>query len=247
MKFEEHYISSKPWSWVLGVTALTLVLIGTLVTPAAASWYGHPDTGMAFVPEGDLAFADRVVSFMPQFDGTGPSAAFLDSNDALGPTNYTGLHGTPGHYYYNTGEFVSLGTDGAGTGGVLILEFTDNYLMLNGNSTPDIFVFEVGAIVEVVDVEVSEDGLPGNWSNVGSIQPIAGKNIRTVDLDAFAGTYGWDLTNKFYFIRLTDDGSPQGGAWSGADIDAVAGIPEPGSFILVAFGALAAVIRRRRL
>ena len=243
MKFKEHYISSKPWSCGLGVTALTLVLIGTLVTPAAAAWYGHPDTGMAFVPEGDKAFADRVVSFIPQSDGTGPAAAFLNPNDALGPTNYTGLHGTTGNYYYNTGEFVSLGTDGAGAGGVLILEFTDNHLRLNGNSGADIFVFEVGIIVEVVDVAVSEDG--STWFPVGSIQPIAGKNIRTVDLDAFAGTYGWDLTNEFYFIRLTDDGSPQGGTWSGADIDAVAGIPEPAVALLLLIGSPMLLALRR--
>src|SRR5262249_41071807 len=109
-----------------------------------------------------------------------------------------------------TCAFVSLGD-----GGSITLEFVDNRLTGSGDGTPDLWVFEVGSIEDMF-VAISKDGVdffdPGKVS--GSTQGI--------DIDAF----GFGPTDRFRFVRVTDDpsqGPPPDGT-AGADIDAVGAI-----------------------
>ncbi len=169
---------------------------GTIIpgTPAQPGEFG----GVQF-PGGSISFADSVVSFVA---GTGVSPGFNNANRALGAPDYVGPPNEP--------------TDGQttlslGSGGVLTLAFTDNYLTGSGDARPDLILFETGEI-ESVRVEVSRDG--ATFFNVG----VVGGVDSTVDLDAF----GFGRQDRFSFVRLTDlrQGTLTSGA-VGADIDAV--------------------------
>ena len=102
-----------------------------------------------------------------------------------------------------------------GSGGQLVIEFTNNYLVPSGDASPDLYVFEVGDPEDVL-VEISSDG--NRWTSVGGTLAANG----LIDIDQF----GFNVAERFYFVRLTDN--PRQGAISGisvgADIDAVGAI-----------------------
>lgn len=193
-------------------------------------------SGITF-PGGVSSFADAVVNFTP---GTNlaTSGACTDFADILGAPNYGG--GTCDGY-------MSLGN-----GGSVTLQFTDNALAASGTSDADLHIFEIGAAVESMMVDISTNN--SDWISLGTVsgQPTS------IDIDAFAGvTFG----TTYSYVRITDvfNNAFSGVAvYAGADVDAVGAIysvppsnntvvPLPASALLMG-GALAGfgVLRRRK-
>lgn len=168
--------------------------------------------GIVF-PNGLSSFADVVTAYDP-LAGGGSAHPRNNPLEALGVPDDNG----------NIQNTVGLGD-----GGVLILEFTDNILIPSGDSTPDLHVFERGINIEIMIIDVSEDGL--NWINVGTIsgQP------SSIDID---GAPGIDPAGLYRFVRITDDINDQpGGIFPGAEIDAVGAISSlPVTFVGTGIG-----------
>lgn len=168
--------------------------------PLAAEEFG----GIEF-PQGEASFADVVVVYDPSFSGgavpTHPD--FTDPQEILGPPDYPGGNNQPGS--------VSLGS-----GGMIVVQFTNNVLTGSDDATPDLHIFEVGSDVEDTFVEVSANGI--DWLPVGKVFG----SVSSVDLDA----YGLDSTAVINFVRLIDDPNEGNttGDTVGADIDAVGAI-----------------------
>lgn len=208
---------------------LLAVLGLMLAMPAQAAVIG----GVEF-PQGELSFADSVVSYTVGSGGV-TAANALPAN-ALGLPDYVSGGACTG--LPEECSFVSLGS-----GGELILRFIDNVLTGSGNADPDLWIFEVGPDVESTYVSVSSNGV--EWHGVGLIQG----STRSVDLDAF----GFGPGSHFAFVRLVDNEGQGGssGASVGADIDAVGAIstlavvPLPAAVWLFA-GALATLAAFRR-
>jgi outer membrane protein OmpA-like peptidoglycan-associated protein len=156
--------------------------------------YGKGKRGIC-LPQGATSFADAVVSFDP---GARPSEGiWTDPAQALGEPDFT-RPSQPG--------FLSLGCDG-----VLVLRFDDNALVEVPG--PDLYVFEVGPMVEAVDLAVSADGTA--WIEVGRIEGAR------AELD-LAGVI--EPGESYRFVRLANRSKGCGGRHSGADIDAVAAV-----------------------
>ncbi|NWF75803.1 MAG: OmpA family protein [Nitrospirae bacterium] len=148
-------------------------------------------------PLGDISFADQAVSFIK---GT-PSLAekYCKSDQALGPPDYVHDNQTPPSY-------VTIGC-----GGTLIVRFADNVLV--DVSGPDLYVFEIGPDVEPTELSISKDGK--NWIKIGKISG------GTADVDISKHVKSGEV---FQYVRLTDLKSACGGAYPGADIDAIGAI-----------------------
>lgn len=210
--------------------ALAVLLAGS---PAGAVFIGNIQGGTDF-PEGAVSFADAVASFDPVIKNGQPSARYTDPADALGLPDYTGD---------SCATSVPCESVTLGDGGSITLRFLDNVLTGSDSSALDLWVFEVGPDIEDTFVEISTDGVA--WTSVGKVFG----STAGIDLDAF----GFGTTSAFSWVRLTDDpneGDQTGGS-VGADIDALGAIstqviPEPGTLALVAAGALALAVRRRR-
>ena len=154
---------------------------------------------------GGIAFADEVDRDTLRL-GSDVDSAFTDTAAALSSPDLFGQGLEP-----VDGQFtLSLGTGGQAT-----FRFTDNFLTGNDSPTPDLVIFEAGAS-ETVRVEISRDGQ--NYTFVGNAN---GLN-NTIDIDQF----GFDSTDRFAFVRLTDlvsslDQDTDSFGPAGADIDAV--------------------------
>ncbi|MCE5277253.1 MAG: PEP-CTERM sorting domain-containing protein [Planctomycetaceae bacterium] len=212
-----------------------LAVAACVVAMAASAASAEIIGGIEF-PQGIAAFADEVVAYTPGAGIDAPDVRWQNPADALGTPNYTPP--LPGATEHNIGQFVSLGN-----GGSLTLKFTDNFLSGCGTSCYDLWIFEVGPVVESMSVEISKDG--ATWYSVGSV----GGATAGVDIDA----YGFSHSDHFYYVRLTDDPNqwPQSdhyGKWSGADIDAVAVIhaPEPATMLMTLLGVPYLAMRWRR-
>lgn len=210
--------------------ALTVLLAGS---PAGAVFIGNIQGGTEF-PEGAVSFADAVASFDPVIKNGQPLDRFTDPQDALGVPDYTGD---------SCATAVACESVTLGDGGSITLRFLDNVLTGSDSSALDLWVFEVGPDVEDTFVEISTDGVV--WTSVGKVFG----STAGIDLDGF----GFGTSSSFSWVRLTDDPNEgdQSGGSVGADIDALGAIstraiPEPGTFALVAAGALALAARRRR-
>lgn len=157
----------------------------------------YADTrGQAVVfPEGDLSFADAVVSYTP--GGTIPRADAMDPATGLHAPDYTSIEG---------GGYVTLGC-----GGSAVYRFDDNTLI--DVAGPDLFIFEVGPDVEGTSVAISVDGV--NWIEVGAVEGATA----SLDIAPFSAP-----GEAYRYVRLIDDGLQCGGQWPGADIDAVGAI-----------------------
>lgn len=170
------------------------------IAKAAPLLQGTSYNGIEF-PQGDISFADRVLSFTP---GPGVGAPCDQPSASLGPPDYD-----PD----DNSTYVALGNTGTTCQGELILEFVDNYLVdVDGD---DLYVFEIGPMAEATDLYISTDG--SNWISIGRIQGAT----RGVDISRFARP-----GQRFPYVRLCDhpDGNTSSGAWSGPDIDAVGAI-----------------------
>lgn len=175
-------------------------------------------------PDGPASFADSVVSYSP-----GPDVGSNSTNTWLDPT---GALGVP-----DNGE-ASNSVVSLGDGGELILQFTDNSLTTSGDSTADLHIFEVGAVVERMNISISTNNL--DWVDLGfwEGQPAS------IDIDGITGVVDGTL---YSYIRLRDDLSinQTGFPFGEADIDAVGAIssgeavvPEPASLALLGLGLL---------
>lgn len=186
-------------------------IAATLVCMAVDFASAQPTTydGITF-PDGDVSFADVVVSYEPLFDGgPGPTNPnFIDPASALGPPDYSG--GADG-----------IGSVSLGDGGRITLRFSDNALTGSGdNGVDDLHIFEVGPQVEETLVEISVDGVV--FIAVGTV---AGATS-SIDIDPTLDLEGLPATTEFRYVRLTDDTSADGqtGDTVGADVDAVGAI-----------------------
>ena len=161
--------------------------------------YGFGETltyeGVEF-DQGKRAFADRVAGFQAGPDTTD---GYDNPVNALGPPD----NGRGGSSRTNT----ALGHQG-----ILVVELS-NVWLVDGPGA-DLYVFEIGPMVEPFKVEISSDGR--SWIDLGVVrgQPsmldIAGKG---------------DPGQGFRYVRITDAGSKMSGSpYAGADIDAVGAI-----------------------
>ena len=160
--------------------------------------YNDGHGGKIKLPFGDISFADKVMSY--RAGNPAPIPENSKPNDALGKPDFN-IEKVTG--------FVSLGT-----GGELILAFTDNALVnIDG---PDLYVFEVGKYVEETFLYVSKNGK--SWINVGKI---SGGNAL---IEIGDSTKPGDI---FTYVKLVDAGTATRKGdkmWPGADIDAIAAI-----------------------
>jgi hypothetical protein len=178
-------------------------------------------------PNGEVSFADSVYAYSPGPDvGTG----YDDPNAALGIPDYSGADNTA----------VSLGD-----GGFLTLQFTDNSLTTSGDDALDLWIFEVGAVTEWMNVAISTNAI--DWIGLGDVlgQPTG------IDIDGISGV---TLGTRYSYVRISDILPNQTNSPFGeADIDAVGAIssappivpvPEPSTMLL--FGAgLAGIVGSR--
>lgn len=193
-------------------------------------------------PAGDLSFMDELVSYSPQGVGI-PTAPHRDPFTSLGPPDFNGDNNCTDNLNCT---FVSLGS-----GGNIVLRFTDNSLTGSGDSAFDLHVFEIGPDVEDTFVDISRNGV--DWFSIGKVLG----STASLDIDRF----GFGPTDFFYFVRLKDDPNEGDitGIQVGADIDAVGAITsgppppppsvtEPSTLALLGGGLLAwalSISRRR--
>lgn len=134
-----------------------------------------------------------------------------------------------------------------GDGGMLIVRFTDNSLTTSGDNTPDLHIFEVGAVVERMNVAISTNNT--DWIDLGlwAGQPAS------IDIDSIAGVVEGEL---YSYVRLIDDSSRNqtGFPYGEGDIDAIGAIssgaavvPVPAAIWLFGSGmlGLAGLARRK--
>jgi outer membrane protein OmpA-like peptidoglycan-associated protein len=159
--------------------------------------------GPLVLPLGSASFADEVVRFR---SGRPPAQdiRYRNAGAALGEPDYVS----------DADDEESFPKDVTlGCGGELVLRFTNNALIdVPGK---DLYIFEVGPMVEATRVAISTDG--ETWLEVGEVE---------------GGTASLDISRvarpgvSYHYVRLTDP-SPAGscnGDYPGADIDAVAAI-----------------------
>ena len=179
-------------------------------------------SGVTF-PDGDISFADEVISFNP---GPDVAAPHDDQNLVLGAPD---------------GSHISLGDNGS-----IIVRFSDNSLTTSGDATADLHIFEVGAWVEVFNIAISQDLV--NWIDLGDLsgQPTS------IDIDAVAGVVQFAQYSyvRLTDVDPNQTGSPFGEADIDA-IGAISSAPPvaihaPGALAFLGLGFAAMMLRRRR-
>ena len=174
-------------------------------------------------PDGDISFADEVISFNP---GPDVAAPHDDQNLVLGAPD---------------GSHISLGDNGS-----IIVRFSDNSLTTSGDATADLHIFEVGARVEVFNIAISQDLV--NWIDLGDLsgQPTS------IDIDAVAGVVQFAQYSyvRLTDVDPNQTGSPFGEADIDA-IGAISSAPPvaihaPGALAFLGLGFAAMMLRRRR-
>lgn len=155
---------------------------------------------------GDAAFADEVVYFTPGTYGIS-GHTYSDNSKALHAPDYQG------------GKLDGKTALSLGNGGSLIVAFTDNILTTSGDNKLDLWIFEVGSLVEKAEIAVSTDGI--NWIEVGNIEG----STSGVDLDSYIGK-GIKANGQYRFVRIIDDYKDRSdkAPYAGADIDAIGAI-----------------------
>jgi hypothetical protein len=166
------------------------------------------DYGGVEFPNGAISFADSVISYNPCCSVEAP---YNNPNNALGPPDYNESEDTEEAI---TAAYVCLGdANNICECGSLILKFTDNAIVdIPGN---DLYVFEIGPVVEATEVFISTDGQ--EWIDLGRIEG----STRGVDIHDKVSP-----GQKFHFVKLCDfpDGETSNWKWPGPDIDAVGAI-----------------------
>ncbi|MCA9084615.1 MAG: pre-peptidase C-terminal domain-containing protein [Planctomycetaceae bacterium] len=182
-----------------GATPFGRIVNNTILGGTTQSGTGSSVTfdGITF-PTGLASFADAVVQYTP-----GSPHPFNNPNLALGAPD-------------DPGNPIPGPVVGLGDGGTLIVQFVDNVLIASGDANADLHIFEAGALIEQMDVAISEDGLV--WIDVGRI---AGQPS-SIDIDAATGI---NPAGLYRFVRITDVATDQpGGVAPGAEIDAIGAI-----------------------
>lgn len=210
---------------ILAISAVTLFAFGA---EASATY-----DGIVF-PAGDISFADAVHSFAA---GVPPATDpdFIDPAEATGAPDYVSPNGA-----------FSLGS-----GGQVILQFTDNSLTGSGDDAFDLHIFEIGPDVEDTFVAISTNGV--DFLDVGKVLG----STSSIDIDPYLSAAGLDAYTQFSFVRLIDDPNEGEitGLTVGADIDAVGAIssappvssvPLPVPGLLLASAVVVAGLRFRR-
>jgi hypothetical protein len=189
------------------VTSLAAALVCTLLSlTSTASAAPLTFSGITF-DDGALAFADEVVSYV---QGANVGFPNDDPLEALGTPD---LPSGPGVDFVSLGNFQTSNPLAA----TLVLRFTDNSLTTSGDATKDLHIFEIGAVVERMDIFIAKT-LATPWIFVGRLE---GKPT-SVDIDAVTGVL---LGELFSYVKIVD-GSEGGSGFpfGGADIDAVGAI-----------------------
>lgn len=163
---------------------------------ASGKYYSDSHGSEVLFPQGDISFADEVVSYQAG-DPAPLKAKHRNSSNALSVPDYQ----------HSTGDgYLSLGC-----GGVLVVKFNDNALTdIDG---PDLHIFEVGTAIEPTQLEISPDNR--NWVMIGEIS--GGR----ADVDIAQHTQRFDT---FRYLRLTDLKQHCGRGSPGSDIDAIGAI-----------------------
>ncbi|MEZ4524436.1 MAG: hypothetical protein R2941_00745 [Desulfobacterales bacterium] len=165
-------------------------------------------SGVEF-PSGAISFADAAINYTPTSNVKHPHN---DPTKALSVPDYHDEEG-----------YVALGDEG-----ILILQFTDNSLTTSGNNLNDLWIFEIGAMIEPTSVAISTNG--SDWINVGQTSGATSG----IDIDAFVDS-GVIIGEKYSFVKLTDLLPHQSGSpFEGADIDAVGAISSDEAVPLIA-------------
>ena len=172
------------------------------------------------LPDGAISFADAVDSFSPGFvfdadvGGDVPLPPFLEPGNTLGVPDM--LDQFDALTCFNIPNPANCRFTSLGVGGSLTVEFVDNRLTGSDNADDDLFIYEIGPDIEDTFVEISVDGFI--WEPVGKVSG----GTKGVDIDF----YGFDSSDSFRFVRLTDDPLEGNidGETVGADIDAITAI-----------------------
>lgn len=176
---------------------LSLVFLLPLsVARAEESGKHYPDGhgGEVYFPQGDISFADELVSFTVGDPDAGDASERPE--ETLGIPDFDAVSGT---------KYLTLGC-----GGELILAFTDNVLV--DIAGPDLYIFEIGPNIEPTALAISPDGIV--WTRVGKIE--GGK--AEIDIADYVPRGA-----AFRYVKLVDLKQACGG-YPGADIDAVGAI-----------------------
>lgn len=194
--------------------ATAALFSGTLALSGAALAAPTTYSGVTF-PEGNISFADIVISYVP---GSDVGTPHNDPNRSLGAPD---------------GNFTSLGDNG-----VLIVQFTDNSLTTSGDSTADLHIFEVGSAIEIFNVAISQN--LSTWIDLGDLlgQPTS------IDIDGVAGVIPFAQYSyvRLTDVSPNQSGSPFGEADIDA-IGAIssappASVPGPAALALLGFGLI---------
>ncbi|MEM6963570.1 MAG: hypothetical protein AAF573_02310 [Bacteroidota bacterium] len=172
------------------------------------------DDGCSTCHEG-VTFADVLIEYIP-----GCPLADPDPSGAIGVSDWPGTNG-------DDPSFVFLGQ-----GGSIKLGFTNNLLTNSGDSDPDLWVFEIGTVVEASEIELrplnsdteiklQNNGITDSDSDGFYDFGIISGSTTSLDIDGLiTGCVPGDLQFDAIEITDVDDGSCSGGT-PGADIDAV--------------------------
>ncbi len=183
----------------LVVAATIGMAAGGLTIGAAGAQTGENEQGVP--PDG---FADSVT-----IQSTGDPAATASTN--TDPTTALGAPDCP--------SGVDDCAYSLGGGGSIVVRFTDNALTASGDDDLDLWIYEVGPLVEATQVSISEDGIDYVDLFTGD-EPSVGGSTSGIDIDAWPGV---ETGVEYRFVRIVDHG-PTSGATAGADIDAVGAI-----------------------
>ena len=130
--------------------------------------------GVSF-PQGPISFADEVVEYRV---GNGSKAPFDKPNAVIALPNG------------NVCEANKCPSFSLGKHGFITIKFNDNYLTTSGDSSDDLWIFEVGEVVESTAVEISKDGK--QWISVGKVEGATSG----IDIDAYKANGVIDDTRR---------------------------------------------------
>ena len=178
--------------------------------------------------EGKKVYADKVIDYTigysnnwDKFSGKADNSSrwqVYDPESALGAPNWTSEMTSQGDLEQWDKEIgTSLGKEGS-----LTVEFTNKALTGSGDEKVDLWIYEIGGVVETVDVEISPDN--EIWYSIGRADRKNKQNDIGVGIDIDSRLSNVNVIASetlFPFVRVTDTGSNKYNNFkSGADIDA---------------------------